>query len=179
MTSSALLLDDDRAGLEVLILIGIGVLLKSLQAREVDLGLRGVIDAAVQIAMGMGGVALANSRCSMALTYPQGVARNHRQRRWPVRRFAVVELDAAPLRPGDGLLAVRGGDPRDRVFPDPTLPSRWLVKRVGDVRGTGLSAAFEACSDNPQAPGVVDSRQFAGCPQPAPTACWALRRRDG
>jgi hypothetical protein len=71
------------------------------------------------------------------------------------------------LSPGDGLLVLRGGDPRRgqlRVFPDPTLPSRWLVKRVGDVRGTGRSATFEARSDNPLAPGVVDSRQFGWVP---------------
>ena len=63
------------------------------------------------------------------------------------------------LRPGDGLIALRGGEVRSgqlRVFQDPTLPSRWLVKRVGDVRG----ATFEARSDNPDAAGVVDSRQF-------------------
>jgi hypothetical protein len=71
------------------------------------------------------------------------------------------------LNPGDGLLALSGGAPRRgqlRVFPDPTLPSRWLVKRVGDVRGTGRSATFEARSDNPRAPGVVDSRQFGWVP---------------
>jgi signal peptidase I len=67
------------------------------------------------------------------------------------------------LSPGDGLLAQRFGRPRRgqiRVFPDPTLPSRWLVKRVGEVRG----ATFEARSDNPHAPGVVDSRQFGFVP---------------
>jgi hypothetical protein len=67
------------------------------------------------------------------------------------------------LTPGDGLLALSGGAPRRgqiRVFPDPTLPSRWLVKRVGGVRGAGRNATFEACSDNPGASGVVDSRQF-------------------
>ena len=71
------------------------------------------------------------------------------------------------LRPGDGVLALRGGTPRRgqlRVFPDPTLPSRWLVKRVGDVRGAGRGTQFEARSDNPQAPGVVDSRQFGWVP---------------
>ena len=71
------------------------------------------------------------------------------------------------LSPGDGLLALRGGGPRRgqlRVFRDPTLPSRWLVKRVGGVRGTGRNATFEACSDNPRAPGVVDSRQFGWVP---------------
>ena len=93
---------------------------------------------------------------------------NHGQRHWPLRRFAVVEDSMRPsLNPGDGLLAVRGGRPRRgqvRVFPDPTLPSRWLVKRVGDVRGAGRSAAFEARSDNPLAPGAVDSRQFGWVP---------------
>jgi hypothetical protein len=93
---------------------------------------------------------------------------DHPQRRWSLRRFAVVEDSMRPaLNPGDGLLALRGGEPRRgqlRVFPDPTLPSRWLVKRVGDVRGTGPSARFEARSDNPGAPGVVDSRQFGWVP---------------
>ena len=67
------------------------------------------------------------------------------------------------LEPGDGLVALSGGAPRRgqiRVFPDPTLPSRWLVKRIGGVRGAGPNVTFEACSDNPRAPGVVDSRQF-------------------
>lgn len=67
------------------------------------------------------------------------------------------------LGPGDGLLALRCGGARKgqlRVFPDPTMPSRWLVKRVGAVRGAGREATFEACSDNPRAPGVVDSRDF-------------------
>ena len=71
------------------------------------------------------------------------------------------------LNPGDGLLAQRFGRPRRgqiRVFPDPARPSRWLVKRVGEVRGAGRSAMFEARSDNPHAPGVVDSRQFGFVP---------------
>jgi hypothetical protein len=71
------------------------------------------------------------------------------------------------LCPGDGLLALRTGRARRaqlRVFRDPTLSTRWLVKRVGDVRGSGWSATFEARSDNPQAPGVVDSRQFGWVP---------------
>jgi hypothetical protein len=96
------------------------------------------------------------------------VGHNHRSRRWPLRRFAVVEDSMRPsLCPGDGLLAWRGGRVRRaqlRVFRDPTLPTRWLVKRVGDVRGSGSSATFEACSDNPRAPGVVDSRQFGWVP---------------
>lgn len=84
--------------------------------------------------------------------------------RSPVRRFVVVEDSMRPtLKPGDGLVAVRGRRARVgqvRVFPDPTKPSRWLVKRVAAVRGEH----FEAASDNPQAPGVVDSRQFGPVP---------------
>lgn len=71
------------------------------------------------------------------------------------------------LNPGDGLLALRGGGPRRgqlRVFRDPSLPSQWLVKRVGSVRGAGRNATFEARSDNPRAPGVIDSRQFGWVP---------------
>ena len=71
------------------------------------------------------------------------------------------------LSPGDGLLALRGGDPRSgqlRGFREQTLPSRWLVKRVGSVRGAGSNATFEARSDNPLAPGVIDSRQFEWVP---------------
>jgi hypothetical protein len=112
------------------------------------------------------------------------VGRNHPQRRWPLRRFAVVEDSMRPsLRPGDGLLALRGGHARRgqlRVFPDPTLPSRWLVKRVGDVRGAGRSATFEACSDNPSAPGVVDSRQFGRVPVTGSyRVLWTVRARRG
>jgi hypothetical protein len=115
------------------------------------------------------------------------VSQNHPLRRWPLRRFAVVEDSMRPaLNPGDGVLAVRGGAPRRgeiRVFPDPTLPSRWLVKRVGDVRGTGLSATFEARSDNPRAPGIVDSRQFGWVPAVGSyRVVWTVKRpgsRDG
>jgi hypothetical protein len=85
------------------------------------------------------------------------------------------------LNPGDGLLALRGGVPlrgQLRVFPDPTLPSQWLVKRVGGVRGTGRSATFEACSDNPSAPGVVDSRQFGWVPAAGSyRVLWTVRGR--
>lgn len=93
---------------------------------------------------------------------------NHGLGYWPLRRFLVVEDSMLPtLRPGDGLLAVRAGRLRMgqlRVFPDPTSPSRWLIKRVGEVRGRGRAATFEACSDNPRAPGAVDSRRFGRVP---------------
>jgi hypothetical protein len=86
------------------------------------------------------------------------------------------------LRSGDGLLAWRGGDPRPgqlRVFPDPTLPSRWLVKRVGGVRGSGRNATFEARSDNAQSPGVVDSRHFGWVPAAGSyRVVWTVRGRD-
>nr|WP_199203310.1 S26 family signal peptidase [Mycobacterium sp. shizuoka-1] len=85
------------------------------------------------------------------------------------------------LAPGDGLLTVRGGHPRPgqlRVFPDPTLSSRWLIKRVGDVRGRGRAATFEACSDNAGAPGVVDSRHFGAVPAAGSyRVVWTVRGR--
>jgi hypothetical protein len=87
------------------------------------------------------------------------------------------------LNPGDGLLALSCGAPRRgqlRVFPDPTLPSRWLVKRVGDVRGRGRAATFEARSDNPHAAGVVDSRQFGWVPAAGSyRVLWTVRKHDG
>lgn len=85
------------------------------------------------------------------------------------------------LGPGDGLLALRGSALRRgqlRVFRDPTLPSRWLVKRVGDVCGAGSNARFEARSDNPNAPGVVDSRQFGWVPAAGSyRVVWTVRGR--
>ena len=100
-----------------------------------------------------------------------------------MRRFVVVEDSMRPtLEPGDGLLAVRGGRPRSgqlRVFPDPTLSTRWLIKRVGGVRGTGRGAAFEARSDNVEALGVVDSRQFGWVPAVgAYRVGWTVRSRS-
>ncbi len=71
------------------------------------------------------------------------------------------------LRPGDGLLAVRGGAPKQgqlRVFPDPLLSTRYLIKRVGGVRKTSSGITFEALSDNAGAPGVTDSREFGWVP---------------
>jgi hypothetical protein len=99
-----------------------------------------------------------------------------------MRRFAVVEDSMRPaLRPGDGVVALRGGVVRRgqvRVFPDPTLPSRWLVKRVANVRGAGRDATFEARSDNPHAPGVVDSRQFGWVPAAGSyRVVWTVRAR--
>ena len=89
-------------------------------------------------------------------------------RRWPMRRFVVVDDSMRPtLEPGDGLLAWRFGRPREgqlRVFPDPRLSSRYLVKRVGEVRRSSSGTTFEALSDNAGAPGATDSREFGWVP---------------
>jgi hypothetical protein len=104
----------------------------------------------------------------MVLTYPFDMGGNHPLRRWPLRRFAVVDDSMRPaLRPGDGLLAVTGLGLRRgqlRVFPDPRRSSRWLVKRVGEVYGSGRGTIFEARSDNPRAPGSADSHEFGWVP---------------
>ncbi len=71
------------------------------------------------------------------------------------------------LQPGDGLLALRGGRPRQgelRVFPDPRSPTRYLVKRVGAVRWFESVRMFEALSDNAAAPGATDSHEFGWVP---------------
>ncbi len=88
------------------------------------------------------------------------------------------------LSPGDGLLGRRGPRPRTgqlRVFRDPTLSSRWLVKRVGEVRGSGRSATFEARSDNPGIPGAMDSREFGWVPATDSyrVVCTVRRRKVG
>lgn len=67
------------------------------------------------------------------------------------------------LRPGDWLVTMRGGSIRRghlRVFRDPRLSTRWLVKRVGDVYTSAGGTIFDARSDNPSAPGSVDSDEF-------------------
>jgi hypothetical protein len=92
------------------------------------------------------------------------VRRNHALRLWRLRTFRVVDESMRPaLRPGDGLLAMRGGRVRRgqlRVFPDPRKSTRWLVKRVGDTYGSGDRVIFDARSDNPRAAGAVDSHEF-------------------
>lgn len=67
------------------------------------------------------------------------------------------------LLPGDGLLAVGAGRPKVgqlRLFRDPRLSTRWLVKRVSAVHGRGRDARFEFRSDNPAAAGAVDSHEL-------------------
>jgi hypothetical protein len=92
------------------------------------------------------------------------MGQNHPRRRLPLRVFRVVEDSMRPaLHQGDGLVAVRGGEPRRgqlRLFPDPRRSTRWLVKRVGDVHLAGDGAIFEARSDNPNATGAVDSHEL-------------------
>ncbi|CAA0126624.1 Uncharacterised protein [Mycolicibacterium vanbaalenii] len=71
------------------------------------------------------------------------------------------------LCPGDGLLALRGGNPRRgqlRVFRHPTKSSHWLVKRVGEVYRGEKTVTFEARSDNPDAAGAADSHDFGWVP---------------
>ena len=81
--------------------------------------------------------------------------------RW-VQRFVVAEDSMRPsLHPGDGLVGVSTSRIRTgqlRVVEHPRRPGFWLVKRVGAVVSVGEDVCFEARSDNPDAPGVVDSR---------------------
>jgi hypothetical protein len=120
----------------------------------------------------------------MVLTYPFDMGGNH-PRRWPMRRFAVVDDSMRPtVNPGDGLLAVLGGSVRKgqlRVFRHPRLSSRWLVKRVGEVYGSGRGAIFEARSDDPRAPGAVDSHEFGWVPAAGSyRVVWTVRAKvDG
>ena len=85
------------------------------------------------------------------------------------------------LRQGDGLVAIRGGSPRRgqlRLFRDPRLSTRWLVKRVGDVHGAARGAIFEARSDNPQATGAADSHEFGWVPAAGSyRVVWTVSRR--
>ena len=82
----------------------------------------------------------------------------------PLKRFVVSERSMLPtLRPGDGLIAVRSKRierGQIRCFEHPDRPGFWLVKRVGDIDGD----RFEAISDNPDEPGVVDSRRLGPIP---------------
>lgn len=110
---------------------------------------------------------------------------NHPSPRWPLKIFRVVDDSMRPaLAPGDGVLALRRGDPvrgQVRVFRDPTKSTRWLVKRVGDVFVGSESTTFEARSDNPNAPGAADSHAFGWVPAAGSyRVVWtAHRRRSG
>ena len=71
----ALLLDDDRAGLEVVV-VGVVILLQRLQARQrLDLGLRGVIDTAVQVTVSMGRGCVGEESMQHGLNLPFGGGR--------------------------------------------------------------------------------------------------------
>jgi hypothetical protein len=119
----------------------------------------------------------------MDLTYPSKVRRNHPLWHWPLRLFRVVDESMRPtLGPGDGLVAVRCGAigrGQLRVFPDPRLSSRWLIKRVGDVYAAGRGAIFQAHSDNPKAPGAADSHEFGWVPAAhSYRVLWIVRSHD-
>lgn len=79
------------------------------------------------------------------------------------------------LHPGDGLLAVRSSTLRRgqlRVFEHPQRPGFWMVKRVGDISGSGRDTTFDARSDNTHAGGVVDSRQLGPIPLAGSYRVW-------
>jgi hypothetical protein len=102
----------------------------------------------------------------------------------PLRLFRVVDESMRPaLGPGDGLVAMRGGGLRRgqlRVFRDPRQSSRWLVKRVADMYGSGRDTIFEARSDNPQAPNAVDSHEFGWVPATdSYRVVWRVRAKIG
>ena len=109
------------------------------------------------------------------------MGQNHASRRWPLRVFRVVEDSMRPaLDPGDRLFAKQGGPllrGQLRVFRDPRLSTRWLVKRVGDVFDSSHGTVFEARSDNPAAPGAVDSHEFGWVPAAGSyRVVWRLRK---
>lgn len=86
------------------------------------------------------------------------------------------------LAPGDGLLTLRGAGIRPgqlRVFRDPRQSSRWLVKRVADVHGSGRDTIFEARSDNPRAGGAADSHEFGWVPAAGSyRVLWTVRAKN-
>ena len=182
----ALLLDDDRAGAEVVI-VGVVELLQRLQARKrLDLGLGGIVDAAVQVAVGMGRGGVGEKSMQHGLNLPFEGARatilcgSGHCAGSPSSRTRC----ARRCSPGDGLLALRGGAPRRgqlRVFRDPTLPSRWLVKRVGDVHGAGLERDIRGpLRQSAGAPGAVDSHEFGWVPAAGSyRVVWTVSTRRG
>jgi hypothetical protein len=112
------------------------------------------------------------------------MGQNHASRRWPLRVFQVVEDSMRPaLSPGDRLIAMQGGALQHgqlRVFRDPRLSTRWLVKRVGDVFESTHGTVFEARSDNPAARGAVDSHEFGWIPAAGSyRVVWRLRNPRG
>ncbi len=95
---------------------------------------------------------------------------NHPLRHWPLRRFTVVEDSMRPtLGPGDGLLAMRRRRPPAR--PVAGVPRPDGCRRAGSSNASATctarvaAAIFEARSDNPGAPGVVDSHEFGWVPR--------------
>jgi hypothetical protein len=101
-----------------------------------------------------------------------------------VRVFRVVGDSMRPtLPPGKLLVALRGGTPRHdqlRLFPDPRLSTRWMVKRVSDVFDSEHGTIFEARADNRRARGAADSDEL-GWIRAAGTyrVVWPVFRGDG
>jgi len=100
-----------------------------------------------------------------------------------LRLFRVVDDSMRPaLRPGDGLVALRGGAVRTgqlRVFPDPRRSTRWLIKRVGEVYRGDAGTIFEARSDNPRALGAADSHEFGWVPAAGSyRVVWTVRAKS-
>ena len=152
-----------------MLVVGVLVLLCGLQARHrLDLGLGGVVDAAVQVAVGVGdgrvGEQAAEHRWVLLRSREAERTPTYTSRRGPAEttgetfrgRRRLDATDAAARRRGDRdqvVADVRRG--QIRCFEHPDRPGFWLVKRVGDVSGD----AFQACSDCDD-PDVVDSRRF-------------------
>ncbi len=72
------------------------------------------------------------------------------------------------LEPGDGLVAVCAAAPYGPASCGCSAtrggPRAGSSSGSADVYGTGSSAIFEARSDNPKAPGAVDSHEFGWVP---------------
>lgn len=97
----------------------------------------------------------------MALIYPLAVSRNHRFQDWPLRRFLVAEDSMLPtLKPGDGLVGLRGGAPAPvsfRVFPDPVV----AVAVAGEAGRTGAGLHVRgALRQSPRRRGGDGLREF-------------------
>jgi signal peptidase I len=97
--------------------------------------------------------------------------------------FKVVGESMHPtLGPGDVLVALRGGDVRPgqlRLFRDPRLSTRWMVKRVSDVFDSSHGTIFEFRSDNSAAPGAAGSDELGWIPAAGSyRVVWPVPGRD-
>ena len=170
----ALLLDDDRARLEVVV-VGVVVLLQRLQAgQRLDLGLSGVVDTAVQVAVGVGrGGVGEESMQACDSTYPLGMSGNH-----PSRALAAASvpgrrrLDAPDAQPRRR--AARASR-RRRAPPRPVAG----VPRPDEVHALARQAGRRRASVGPQqrdVRGPLGQPARARAP-PTPTTSARCRRR--